>query len=152
MSNIKRVAVCGHVPFNLADHPSLARKLAFFNTPTSGLKIEYGAPYEMRQNAHGGQTAMYPFCVKGEEAVSASYVQSFIDDIYAIGGKVTGATVTDIEANETCKMDFKKIQFPMVPNFGERPDASGQMLAALKGILAQIIVMHHTKDNHESLH
>jgi hypothetical protein len=113
MSNIKQVLVSGHVPFNLADHPNMARKLAFFNTPTSGLKIEYGAQYEMRQNAHGGQTAMYPFCVKGEEAVSASYIQSFIDDVYAIGGKVTGATVTDIENNETCKVDFKKIQFPV---------------------------------------
>jgi hypothetical protein len=120
VSNVKRIRIIGHVPFNLNQHPTMQAKLASMNTPCSGLKIAYGPQIEMRPNAHGGKTAMYFFDVQGQEAVSTAWIESLIRDVYAIGGIIVRADATDIENNE--KITIMKVgytQLAIVPNFGE---------------------------------
>lgn len=105
MSNVKNVHIAGTVPFNLNEKDSMAKRLAYLNTPCSGLRIAYGDVTEYRQNDHGGQTAFYPFSLTGAEAVSSLWLQGFVDDVKWLAGRITTCRVTDIEANETVRLN-----------------------------------------------
>lgn len=106
MANIKNVSVFGTVPFNLNERESMCRRLAFLNTPTSGLRITYGGVPEYKPNSHGGQTAFYEFILEGTEAVSIPWLQGFLDDVLALTGTIQACRVRDIEANESIQLSF----------------------------------------------
>lgn len=99
MSNVKRVRVEGLVPFNYYESDSLARMFAFAQSPSVGLRVEFG-PEVMEPNGRGGRVALYPFKLSGEEAVLAEWCCELARQVNAFGGRVTSLHLVDLEANE----------------------------------------------------
>jgi len=100
MANTKQITIHGHVPFHLHEHEGLCKKLAFMNSPTAGIRINYVGPTEHRKNDHGGKTAFYAFQLEGTEAVSTPWLQSFVDQVKEIGGDVGLVRIYDIDGKQ----------------------------------------------------
>jgi hypothetical protein len=106
MANTKQITIHGQVPFNLHEHEGLAKKLAFMNSPTAGIRINYVGPTEHRKNNHGGKTAFYAFQLEGTEAVHTKWLQAFVDQVKEIGGNVSLARIYDIDGSEEVKLNL----------------------------------------------
>lgn len=100
MANTKTIRIVGVAPFNLYEHYRIGVKLAFMNSPTSGLYIKWPGTCTYKPNEFGGKTAMYDFEMGGIEAVSTPWLQAFVDDLKEIGGSVTEADINDLDGQE----------------------------------------------------
>ena len=99
MSNVKRVEVQGVMPYDCAGNETIRGWLASMNTPTFGLRIRWGKqPVEMRNNEHGGKTAMFAFEIQGEEAVAFTAYDTLLKAITECGGRVNKESCIDLEA------------------------------------------------------
>lgn len=96
MSNVKRVTIVGVLPFDCDQDHTIKGWLATMNTPTFGLRITWGNEPKMVANEHGGQTAMYPFAIQGDEAVSYDALDTLVKAIKRLG-TITENTVKDLE-------------------------------------------------------
>jgi hypothetical protein len=104
MSNIKSVYIAGRIPFSIENKDLLAR-FGQMSLPVFGIKIEF-IEGDRLFNKHGGTTLMYDFTIQGEEAISTSWLESFMKLVVLEEfGKIVCCEVKDIENNETLNID-----------------------------------------------
>ena len=96
MSNVKNVFISGELPFHCNENKEMQSWLAIMNTPTYGLKINWGH-YRYVPNKDGGQTAMYKFTIGGKEAISFTCFDRLLKDIKDAGGNIIEQDCEDIE-------------------------------------------------------
>ena len=98
MSNVKKVEIAGTMPFDCVEDAGMEHWLAVMNTPCYGLRIVWSQQCcDMKPNEFGGKTAIYGFCIMGEEAVSLSALDSLVETIRRVGGTVTTSRYKYIE-------------------------------------------------------
>ena len=100
MSNIKSADIKGRIPFNAGDNQELLSLIGRCNLPGFGLRIEFDYKTHYIPNEHGGETAMYDFCLHGQEAVRREWLEHFVESVKKGGGEVFSAQYSDIEAGQ----------------------------------------------------
>jgi len=101
MANIHRVFIKGKMPFDVCGRSSDAcERLGILNSPSYGLRIQYGSPkqYPLKE---GGLYTYYEFEVSGEEAIwlqgGARSVRALVEDLVKGGAVIEEVKVRDIE-------------------------------------------------------
>jgi hypothetical protein len=112
MSNVKRITINGTLPYDCDQHPDMMRFLAHLNTPRFGLQLRYSEEPKLIPNSEikrnmpptydfgppNGKTAVYGFCIAGEEAVSWGWIEALKKAITDCGGTVGKEEAIDLEA------------------------------------------------------
>jgi hypothetical protein len=100
MANVKAVRIDAVVPFDFLEHLSddkAAMLARWFLSPSIGLRLDYdGAPAGYEPNEHGGKTAMYRLCVRGEEAIRFEAFKHVVGILKSVG-RVDRAVCVDVE-------------------------------------------------------
>jgi len=109
MANTKQIHITGWMPFDAGaalslDDPEarkansdLLRTIGQFHLPAMGTRLDWGHQ-RMVPNQWGGQTAMYEFTLRGEEALAWGALEAFKDLIRAVGGEITDDRTRDMDA------------------------------------------------------
>ena len=98
MANVKNIEITGVLPFDCVEDESFARYLAQLNAPAIGVRIAWTNMDTSVPNSHGGQTALYKFRVRGQEALSYGWLDAFREAVVGAGGSIKEDHVTDLEA------------------------------------------------------
>lgn len=103
MSNVKAINIEGQLPFDCAGHEALMPYLALLSGPTLGVRIQWSdGPIVMQPNKHGGETAIYGFSLRGEEALAWGWIDGFKAAVVQAGGSIHGDVTRDIEGGDSC--------------------------------------------------
>jgi len=97
MANIHRVVIKGWMPFDVGRHEEALKWLGILNTPSYGLRIEYGAKSMGPVNEHGGRTTYHEFAIRGEEAIWCSGLEKLVAALVEAGCAIREAKAMDVE-------------------------------------------------------
>ena len=98
MANAKHIDIIGVMPFDAGGCPELLQTLGRLSLPTMNVHFNWEAnPCEMRDNEHGGQTAMYRFHMTGFEAISWDWFDHFKQLVELVHGRIETNNVIDPE-------------------------------------------------------
>lgn len=105
MANIKRIYLKGQIPFDLPWNSThmVTKFFAYLNSPMSGLHIEYGKE-KLVPNRFGGKTAMFDFCISGEEAVSWTFLNLVIKEMKEAGTIFKRCSIIDMEMGNNTRL------------------------------------------------
>lgn len=95
MANTHEVHIEGVMPFNVYEHEAATRWLGIMNSPSWGLRIEYGR--EHYEPAGRGRKAMYEFTISGREAIWETRIVEMCRSFVEAGGRITLASIADLD-------------------------------------------------------
>lgn len=97
MSNIKQVSIKGQMPFNIYENDEAVKLLGILNSPSIGIKIEYGAHFSMPSKHNTGVTTYYNFTIGGQEAVQWKTLKHWVSILEDAGCVLSTMEAKDIE-------------------------------------------------------
>ena len=96
MSNIKAVDIQGKMPFNVYENKDATYWLGVMNSPSYGLRIEYGKSGYLT-NSNSGKTSYTDFSIVGEEAIREDSIEKMVSNFIEAGAEIRLALYRDIE-------------------------------------------------------
>jgi len=97
MANVHEVYIEGWMTFNIYDDEKALRWLGVMNSPSYGLRIEYGEERYVPNEHPGGQTAQYRFVISGQEAIRYDAYEALVKCLKDAGCVVDEARARDME-------------------------------------------------------